>query len=283
MAHGITTADMLKDKLFQRQLVAEIIVEANKTGNLSHPAITKSISFEGLHARIPLMEAVKVEEDLGEFEETGVQTAGFSAVDFDLYKDRFKVSISDESQMAANIAAPFEMQRAAGIDKLAAAMDRKIATALATTPQTTSWDISEENIAITAIPTAIGDISPHPITGIGMNGATYAKVVGLSAANGLKSGFNNFNADGTLNGTILGLPQATVILSENLADNKIYAVSNKVPGVISGLHQQPKVRLYDDPKSGATILQYDVWRGVKSNIKQTSDNKNKGVVEISMV
>lgn len=283
MAYGIITQDKLKDKLFQRRILAEILLDAQKSGSLADPAITKNIQFTGLHARIPMMGTINIEEDLDEFEATGVQTAPFSSTDMDLLKDRFKIGISDESTIEANGNAVFEMQRSAGVDALRATMDRKIATNLAITPQTASWDISEENIAITAIPSVISKLSPYTITGVAMNGATYAKTMGLMSSISLKSGVSYVQPDGTMNGAILGLPQAKIILSENLANDKIYAVSNQVPGVVAAVHQTPKIREYDDPKAGATILQYDVWRGVKSNIKQTSDSKNAGVVEISLV
>jgi len=38
-----------------------------------------------------------------------------------------------------------------------------------------------------------------------------------------------------------------------------------------------KARQYDDPKIGAEVYQYDIWRSVFSNIRQTS-GKNLGVM-----
>jgi hypothetical protein len=39
-----------------------------------------------------------------------------------------------------------------------------------------------------------------------------------------------------------------------------------------------KARQYDDPKLGAQVYQYDIWRSPFSNIQQTSGNLNLGVM-----
>jgi hypothetical protein len=276
----ITDASIM-DKIVQREIIADVLTEAQKIANLDTPTVVKSYQIPGLHAQIPLMTSVSVYENVAELASSEPVAASFSSVDIDMKKDRIKLAISDEAALENAVVNAFELQIQSAAQGLAQSMDSQIATALTTTPQAgAELALSTDNVFKT-IAAAVALIAPAKVSAMAMTQATFLNIL---ATTELRSAMSVQNADGTI--TLPGLPNIPVVLSDNIPltadkDGRILFVSNEVPAAIK-LTGAIKTRAYDDESVGATVFQSDVFRAVKSNIKQKG-SVNAGVVSVDVM
>lgn len=278
---AMITSQTIQDKINQKQLIADVIMTAEKIGNLDNPAVVKSVAINGMRGSIPLMGAVSVIEDVGELETSGFESAEFSNFDFAMKKDRIKLAISDEAQIDDNVRNPFDLQKQAAAQALASSFDKQIATAITTTPQTLPDITLGSTNVMSAVAGAIGKMTPYKITAMCMPTETFYQVLGAIE---LRGSLCVQNADGTI--SIPAFPKIPVVISDNIplnanAEGRIVFVSNEVPAAIKATGAV-KTRVYEDYNAGATIFQSDVFHCIKSNIKQNANSQNMGAVSVDV-
>ena len=274
---AMITSETIKDKINQREIIADVIMTAEKIGNLDNPAVVRSISIKGRRGSIPLMGSVAVIEDVGELETSGYESAEFTNFEFDMKKDRVKLAISDEAQIDDNVRNPFELQKQAAAQALASSFDKQIANSITQSPQTISDITIGTTNVFSSIASAIGKMVPYKITAMCMPSETFFQIIGsieLRGANCVQ------NANGTI--SIPAFPNIPVVISDNIpinadAEGRIVFVSNEVPAAIK-VTGAVKTRVFEDNHAGATIFQSDIFHCIKSNVKQNASSQNMGVV-----
>lgn len=278
---AIINSETIKDKINQREIIGDVIMTAEKIGNLDNPAVVRSVAIKGRRGSIPMMGSVSVIEDVGELETSGYESAEFSNFEFDMKKDRIKLAISDEAEIDDNVRNPFELQKQAAAQALASSFDKQIATAITTTPQTISDITIGTTNVFSAIASAIGKMTPYKITAMCMPTETFFQVIGAIE---LRGSLSVQNADGTI--SIPAFPNIPVVISDNIplnanAEGRIIFVSNEVPAAIK-VTGAIKTRVFEDNHAGATVFQSDVFHCIKANVKQNSNSQNMGVVSANV-
>ena len=276
--NGVITADKLKDILYQRQIINDVLIASQSYGSLMNPAIIKRVAVTGTKVSLSTMDAVSIATDLREFEASNVQSPDFGSVDVDLYADEMRIAFSDEALMNPTIADPMSLAKSNAAVGFAYKLDYKIGTALNLTPQTGSWDISAASF-LDAVADAVGKLSPYRLTGIACGATSHGLIMSSVNSSAFRvSGMTVQNGINMLPGYNVPIIMSTVL--DTIDSDSVYFVSNEAPGAYL-FEGQYKARVYDDPDTRSTILQANVWNAVKSNIRQTS-NTNKGVVETTI-
>lgn len=271
------TAAKLKDKLFQEQIILDILRQAQGYGSLAVEGIVKRAKINGTQALLPTMSAVTVTEDLAELVAADVDSPDFASVPVTLKANEIRVAFSDESLMNPNVADPISLVRTDASVSFARSLDRKVATALAATPQAgTAWNPSSASFLKT-VAEAAALLGNYKMTGIAAGVEAYGEII----AN-VYAGANRTNNLIVENG-ITKLPgyEVPIHVSTALPTDAMYFVSTEAPGVYV-LEGQVKNRLYDDPDHRATVLQADVYNAVVSNLRQTTGSLNAGAVKVTL-
>lgn len=275
--NGITSAASLKDATFQNYLITDILVQAQGYGDLNNDALVRRWRVNGTYVTIPTMSAVVVGTDLAEFETVDTKSPSFAGIQAQLKADEIRVAFSDEALMNNNIANPMEMARIDGAIGFARALDKKIATALNTTPQTLSdWNSANSSfLSVAASASAL--LGNYKMTGIAMGIEAYGEVM-----SNIYAGSNRTNNVVVENG-LAYLPgyNVPIIPSTSLADDAIFFTSKEAPGVyvVEGEFRTDYYRDYD---TRSEVMQADVYNCVISNIRQTTSNTNEAVVKVEL-
>jgi hypothetical protein len=277
--NGVITQDKLKDILYQRQIINDVLIASQSYGSLMNPAIIKRVAVNGTKVSLSTMDAVTIATDLREFEASNVQSPDFGSVDVDLYADEMRIAFSDEALMNPTIADPMSLAKANAAVGFAYKLDYKIGTALDLTPTAgAAWDITAASF-LDAVADAVGKLAPYRITGIACGAKAYGQIMSsVNSGDYRVSGMTVQNGINILPGYNVPIIMSTVL--DSIDNDSIYFVSNEAPGAYL-FEGQYKARVYDDPDTRSTILQANVWNAVKSNIRQ-SNNTNKGVVETAI-
>ena len=277
--NGVISQDKLKDVLFQRQIINDVLIASQSYGSLMNPAIIKRVAVNGTKVSLSTMDAVSIATDLREFEASNVQSPDFGSIDVDLYADEMRIAFSDEALMNPTIADPMSLAKANAAVGFAYKLDYKIGTALNLTPQIgTAW-YNESASFLDAVADAVGKLSPYRLTGIACGAQAYGQIMSSVNSGDYKvSGMTVQNGINMLPGYNVPIVMSTVL--DTIDPDAVYFISNEAPGAYL-FEGQYKARVYDDPDTRSTILQANVWNAVKSNIRQTSGT-NKGVVETTI-
>mgnify|MGYP000957578842 CR=1 FL=1 len=278
--NGVINQDKLKDILYQRQIINDVLIASQSYGSLMNPAIIKRVAVNGTKVSLPSMDAVTIATDLKEFEAANVQSPDFGSVDVDLYADEMRIAFSDEALMNPTIADPMSLAKSNAAVGFAYKLDYKIGTALNLTPQAgTAWDISAASF-LDAVADAVGKLAPYRLTGIACGATAYGQIMSsVNSGDFRVSGITVQNGINMLPGYNVPIIMSTVL--DSIDNDSVFFVSNEAPGAYL-FEGQYKARVYDDPDTRSTVLQADVWNAVKSNIRQTSGSTNKGVVETAI-
>jgi hypothetical protein len=277
---GTITAASISGSLDAKNLAMAVLTQANQMSGISQ--IFPTVQVPELTATIPLTKPGSVAEDVQELETTDIDTGTFLNVDFSLKKDRVKLAVSDEARYKSKAGDPLALQiRAAGAE-LARTLDKKVITALQTTPQTAAtqgaWS-TVTNSPLADATAAEGLLAPYKIDFCAMPQAVYAKYMGTNLIGNIATG--NPSAIGAARGTIPGYDCPIFIDANVTAKTAIFGSASGMAAVIG---QGPvKVREWDDPNSGATIYQIDVYRQVKSTIFRTSGSLNQSAYVVTAV
>lgn len=275
--NGITSAASLKDATFQNYLITDILVQAQGYGDLNNDALVRRWRVNGTYVTIPTMSAVVVGTDLAEFETVDTKSPSFAGIQAQLKADEIRVAFSDEALMNNNIANPMEMARIDGAIGFARALDKKIATALNTTPQTLSdWNSANSSfLSVAASASAL--LGNYKMTGIAMGIEAYGEVM-----SNIYAGSNRTNNVVVENG-LAYLPgyNVPIIPSTSLASDAIFFTSKEAPGVYV-VEGEFRTDYYRDHDTRSEVMQADVYNCVISNIRQTTANKNEAVVKVEL-
>lgn len=275
--NGITSAASLKDATFQNYLITDILVQAQGYGDLNNDALVRRWRVNGTYVTIPTMSAVVVGTDLAEFETVDTKSPSFAGIQAQLKADEIRVAFSDEALMNNNIANPMEMARIDGAIGFARALDKKIATALNTTPQTLSdWNSANSSfLSVAASASAL--LGNYKMTGIAMGIEAYGEVM-----SNIYAGANRTNNVVVENG-LAYLPgyNVPIIPSTSLASDAIFFTSKEAPGVYV-VEGEFRTDYYRDHDTRSEVMQADVYNCVISNIRQTTSNTNEAVVKVEL-
>lgn len=275
--NGITSAASLKDATFQNYLITDILVQAQGYGDLNNDALVRRWRVNGTYVTIPTMSAVVVGTDLAEFETVDTKSPSFAGIQAQLKADEIRVAFSDEALMNNNIANPMEMARIDGAIGFARALDKKIATALNTTPQTLSdWNSANSSfLSVAASASAL--LGNYKMTGIAMGIEAYGEVM-----SNIYAGANRTNNVVIENG-LAYLPgyNVPIIPSTSLASDAIFFTSKEAPGVYV-VEGEFRTDYYRDHDTRSEVMQADVYNCVISNIRQTTSNTNEAVVKVEL-
>lgn len=267
----------------QKRMILPVIMTALEETNLAAPAICPTLTYNKLKGTIPMLGTAPVASQLEEFEAALAGTGTPSSYDIELLKDRVVLAVSDEARIESDVGDPMSLQQMQAAGALASNLNKLIATQLNTTPQVYNtdgdlgnWSSAKPTLALNKLAIGMGIYRPTAYVMGTLAAAYYSDAVGDKAAVQNVSEWR---------GAIMRHPTQNVPIYsstdiDNLDDTSgnrlIFGVCNKVPGVLNVLGQV-KARTYDDPKLGAEVYQYDIWRTPFSNLRQTS-SKNLGVM-----
>jgi hypothetical protein len=273
----------------QKRLIMPVIRDAFEMTPLNSPAITRTIPIQGVRGTLPIMSNTPVESQLKEFEHSTVKNAGLSNFDLHIYKDRVMLAVSDEAEMevgAAGLGSFMSLQQAQASDALASNLNKLIAEQLNTTPQLFGTTGALGNwSATTAKPTLqlgkmaaqMGIYRPTAFVMGTLAAEYYTDYVGdKSAVANISEWKNAASMHPTLQVPIFA---STDIDNLDASGNLwVYGVTNRVPGIIT-VPGAIKAHSEYDADLGAEVHTFNIWRSPFSNIRQTSDDLNLGVVK----
>ncbi|MBE6506412.1 MAG: hypothetical protein E7Z72_00600 [Methanocorpusculum parvum] len=273
---GYITSDDLENVLYQRKIVGQILEQAQGYGTLANDSLVKQVSVSATHVSLSTMDSVKVTPDLGELEAANIDSQSFGSIDVDLKADMIRVAFSDESLLNATIADPLALTTKNAAVGFKRTLDNKIATAFGTTPQTTSWDTATQSF-LEIVGTCVGLLEGAKLTGLAVSPETYWKIAkSLTTGDGRTAGVYIQDKMQFLAGY-----DAPINISTSVPANTVYFTSTEVPGAYL-IRGQAKTETYRDHDKRATILQANIWNAVATNIRQTDDDLNAGVVKVTV-
>ena len=278
---GIIGINQIAGSWSARQIFGQVWKAAVEKSVLADARICPTMNMKKLRATIPLMGNLAVQSQLEEFEHAVTSNATPAGVDITLYKDRVRVSVSDEATMDSDVGDPLMLQKGQASSELAGNLESLIATQIATTPQTLGAAVDWGSVSpLAAIGSMVNTLRPYRASAVVMTPAAHAEYV-QAITGGTGAIYLGGRAEDLERGIMTvpgyGLP---VFVSESLADasaNSFAVIANDVPGVILG-QGGVKVREWDDQDLGARVYQYDIWRTPLSNLRQTSSTTNLGIV-----
>ena len=268
----------------QKRLILPVIMEALELTDLAAPPICKTLTSAKLKATIPMLGNVPVSSQLAEFEEALAGTGTPAGYDIEVLKDRVVLAVSDEAKIQSDVGDPMSLQQQQAAGALASNLNKLIAARLNTTPQIYStdgdlgnWSSAKPTLALNKLAIGMGIYKPTAYVMGTLAAAYYSDAVGDKAAvQGISEWGNAAMRHPTQN-----VPIYSSTDIDNLDDTSgnrfVFAVCNRVPGVINVLSQVKATGEYDR-KLGAEVYQYDIWRTPFSNLRQTSGSLNLGVM-----
>jgi hypothetical protein len=276
---GIITPSNIDGSLDAKNIAMRVLKGAIELSDLK--AACMAVPVPELVATIPVYSVPAGNEDLEPLEESDIEGSEFTNVDFSLKKDRVKVAVTDEARYKSRAGDPLSLQEGGASDRLAQLLNKKIVTAMNTTPQTSAGsDWSGSNNPIADIGTAVAAIRPYRPDTVIMGTVAFANYVGNSSIANFGTGnIGQFaNAVAVVPGYNLPIYVSSEV-DDNVADDATFVVASKAPGAVIG-NGPVKVRR-KDLMSGAEVYQIDVWREVVSNIHDTGSSTNKAVYKLT--
>lgn len=276
---GMTTTSGISGSLDASDLVTAVLQKAVELSNLG--SLVDSVNVPNLTGTVPIASAGSVTEDLGELEASDIEGGEFTYVEFNLKKDRVKLAVSDEAQYKSRAGDPLNIQiNGAGL-QLANILDKKVVTALQTSPQTDAavkqWDTVTNNI-LYDIGEAITGILPYRADFIAMPKAVYASYLGNDTIKDLATG-NPAILQGAV-GRVPGI-NLDIFIDDRLTAKSFMVGSSKYCGVLG--KGPVHVRRWDNEEIGAQVYQMDVWRQVKAPIYKTAGALNMAAFQKTAV
>jgi hypothetical protein len=277
---GIILASSISGSLDAKNIVMDVITQALDIANL--PVLGPTVPVDELTGTVVSQVPVTGNEDLSEWETAPIQTGVFAGVNFDLKKDRVKIAVSDEARMKSRKGDPLILQKSTAADEFARILDKKIVTALQTSPQTGAasavWSTVTNN-PLKDIATAVGALRPYTADYIIMPTAVWSAFAG----NNYTAQFVQGNAVSDLGKALTRIPglNLDVFVNDNVTAKSCIIGCKRTPSFVIG--QGPiKVRQYDDP-DGGEVIQIDNFRQVKDAILKNSSNLNRGAYALTSV
>ena len=276
---GTITATKISGSLDAKNIVIDVLTQA---GQLSKFApVFRQAQIPELTGTIPITKPGSVAEDVDELEVTDIETGDFLYVDFDLKKDRVNLARSDEAGFRSKVGDPLAIAKSAAASELAKILDKKVVTALQTSPQTGGaagvWSTAT-NSPIADIGTAVAALD-FPADLVIMPPAVHAKYLATEAIQ--KIGTGNPAAFKGAVGTIPGFDLPIFIdRSGTITAKSALVCSAQGFGCVIG-NGPVKVREWDDPNVGGRRYMMDVFRQVKAPVFKNDSNLNASVYQIT--
>jgi hypothetical protein len=279
MGAGIINASSISGSLDAKNIAIGVLKKQIEVSNLVD--LCQPVDVPELTATIPIQSIMEGAEDLGDWEWSKIEGSDFTNVDFDLKKDRIKIGVSDEAKYKSRAGDPLALQISAGAMRLANILDKKIVTAMQTSPQTAAtsaiWSTVTNN-PLRDLAKACAGIRPYKADFVIMPSAVWSAFVG----NDYTSKFAEGNPDALSKATAivpgLGLK---VYINENVTAKSILVGCSGAPGCAVG-NGPVEVRSFDSERGGR-IYQMDVWRQAKAPILKNASNLNMGVYQVTAV
>lgn len=275
--------------LAQKRLIMPVITDAYEQTMLNSPAICRTMTIEGLRATLPIASGVTVQSQLEEFEHAVSQNAKLDNYDAKLLKDTLFFDVSDEMEIesaASKFGSMMSWQQNQKSIALEDNLNQLIAAQLNTTPQlynsgdAGNWASIKPTLAVGKMAATMGANKPTAIVMGTLAGEYYVDAVGDKVA---LANLNEWRGAATMHPT-LNIPVFISTDIDNLdgSGNKmVFGVSNRTPGIVS-LISTIRANSGYNMELGAKQWRYDIWRTPFSNIRQTSDNLNLGVIKAYM-
>jgi len=279
MAGLIGTSD-ISGSLDAKNIVSGVLTAALNLSNLL-PLCTQ-VSVPELTATIPVMTAAAVDEDVEEFEISEIGGSAFTNVDFDLKKDRVFVASSDEATYKSKAGDPLTIQvNSAGV-RLANILDKKIATAMQTSPQTSgtggAWSTASNNPLID-LATGVVGVRPYKADFVVMPSAVYAKYLQNDFIETTAT-YNPSEAKGSV-AKVPGVELDIYINDDMTAKSILVGSSTGTPAAVG--NGPVKVREWDEATLGARMYQMDVFRQAVAPVFTNSSSLNMSVYQVTSV
>ena len=279
--YGVMTAAQLDaSEILQKKLASDIIQKSVGLSVLNNPNVVRTMGDgSDIDYYIPTMDSVAIHEDIPEGVKVSISTASYETVEVKLLKDIAFLAITDETKIRtdSNGIPLWNAQMDAAARKLAAGQDKKIVTALNTTPQAgTAINLRTTSIygALSQAQSLIGD---YNITSLVCSRAAKIEIM----ANVNKVAFSGADPKSAMiPDTIPGtdIPIITSSAVDLVDSDSLYFVSSEVPGC-AWIPGPVKREMWRDYESGKDMFKLTAFRAAKSNIEQTSSSTNQGVVE----
>lgn len=277
---GVIGASQISGSLDAKNIVMGVLQKGIELSNLQ--ILCGKVTVPELTATIPVATAGAVTEDLGEFESSDVEGGAFTNVDFDLKKDRIKFAVSDEAGYKSKAGDPLAIQKVGGGVQLAAVLDKKIATAFETSPQTSAtgaaWDTVTNNPLID-IGTAVAALRPYKADAICMHSDVWAHFIANDLVKDAGQGNPVAFKDAVMK--VPGLDLDIFVNDNFTATSATVVATNGMPAVVG--NGPVKVRNWDDEELGAKMYQMDVFRQAVSPVQANSAGLNMAAYELTAV
>jgi len=287
--YGAFTEIKFHGTFAQKKLLMPVIADSFEMTPLAAPAITRTISYNDLKGTIPLLGNTPVASQLRELEHSVARGKEFGAYTFEVLKDRISLLVSDESNISAQasgLGTAMSIQQLQQSDALASNLNQLIAARMNTTPQLYNsgdagdWTAVKPTLAVGKMAASMGIYKPTAIVMGTLAGEYYVDAVGDKVA---LANLAEWKGAATVHPT-LNIPVYISTDIDNLdesGDRAVFCVSNRVPGLMNVIVAVKATSGYNR-ELGAEEYQYDIWRTPFSNIRQTVDNLNLGVVKAYM-
>ncbi len=267
----------------QKRMIMPVLMATQEQTTLADPAICPIVPFNKIKGTIPTLGDVPVASQLREFEHAVAGTGKAGSFDIEVLKDRVVLPVSDEAMIESDVGSPMTLQQSASSLALASDLNRQIAAQLNATPQVYgtdgdlgNWTSTKPTLALGKIVSAMGVHRPTAFVMGTLAAEYYIDAVGDKAAVQNIAEWNNaISVHPALKIPIFASTDIDK-LDDASGNRYVFGVCARTPGIFQVI-STVKARTYDDPDGGAQVNQYDIWRSVFSNIRQTS-NKNQGVM-----
>lgn len=277
---GRIGASQISGSLDAKNIVMGVLHKAVDFSNLE--ILCGKTPVPELTATIPVATAGAVTEDLEEYETSDIEGSTFTNVDFSLKKDRVKFSVSDEAGYRSKAGDPLGIQQQGAAVRLGATLDKKIVTAMETSPQTgataAAWSTVTNNPLID-LGAAVAALKPYGADFVIMPKNVYAKYIGNDFIKTMGTG-----NPGVMKGSIGKVPgvDLDIFVDDNVtAKSVIVGATNGFPAVVG--NGPVKVRSWDDEEAGAQMYQMDVFRQAKAPIFLNSSELSMSVYTVTAV
>lgn len=277
---GAIGASQISGSLDAKNIVMGVLQKGIELSNL-HDLCGK-VKVPQLIATIPISTPGAVSEDLEEYEESEIEGGEFTNINFDLKKDRIKFGVSDEAKYKSKAGDPLGIQKIGGGVQLAATLDKKIATAFETSPQTSAtgaaWDTVTNNPLID-LGTAVAALRPYKADAVCMHSDVWAHYISNDLIK--TAGTGNPTAFSGAVATVPGLNLDIFVNDNFTATSAVVVATNGMPAVIG--NGPVKARNWDSESAGIEMYQMDVFRQVKAPIYTNASSLNMAVYEVTAV
>jgi len=273
----MTTATDISGSLDAKNIVLGVLQKQLEISDLVKLAV--QVSVPELTATIPIQSIPEGDEDLKEWEYGLVAGSDFTNVSFDLKKDRVKLGVSDEARYKSKAGDPLALQKTASASRLAYILDKKVVTALQTSPQTGAavavWNAGHP---LADIGTAIAACRPFKADFCIMTPAVWA----IYCGNADITGSGNLGAAEKA-GALVKVPgyNIDIFVSSFLTAKTVIVGCSQAPAVAYGVGPV-KVR-QEDKMEGGEVWQIDVFRQCIAPILKTSGNLNMAAYVLTAV